>query len=312
MRILVLGAGAVGGYFGAQLARSKANVTFLVRPQRAAQLAERGLSISSPLGDARVKPKFITEIGQQQTGRYDIVILACKAYDLQVAADAVRPALSPQGLLLPLLNGIAHLDYLDSLFGQDRVLGGVAHLGLTLDSDGTILHLNEINQLFIGARIPGENSLLNAFADLLSLTDLDFSLSADIENEMWDKFIFITALAGATCTMRCPVGTLLKTTYGRNFTLALLSEAVEIAEKCGHKPNQERLCGYKNHLTSEGSTSTASMLRDINAGARTEVEQVFGDIVKRANCHGLEIPSIRTAYTHLQAYEICRTDHRRD
>ncbi len=134
MRILILGAGGIGGYFGVRLHEAGGEVSFLVRPVRAELLQSRGLRLSSPLGDAQITPCVLTTIRPQD--KYDVILLACKAYDFASAMEAIAPAIGASSIVVPLLNGLAHLEALDRRFGNDKVQGGLAHLAVTLTSAG--------------------------------------------------------------------------------------------------------------------------------------------------------------------------------
>lgn len=306
MHILMLGAGGTGGYFGAKIHAAGGNITFLVRPARAENLLARGLRVSSPLGDHHISPKVLTAPTGAANAAFDVIVLSCKAYDLEAALNSIAPAVGPQTLILPLLNGIAHLPLLDARFGQARVLGGIAHLAVTLDPSGEIRHLNKLQRLVIGARGNTASPHLAALSELLVRSGIDFSLSADIESDMWDKFVFLCTLAAATCTMRSSVGDILETHAGEGFIVGLLDECQAVAGKCGHIPNAEQLAQYRNHLTARGSPLTASMLRDIEHGGPTEAEHILGDMVSRGEAHGVETPLLKLAYSHLQAYELGR------
>lgn len=155
MRILVLGAGAIGGYYGGRLAESGADVTFLVRPRRAQQLAARGLVVRSPLGDIerRVKTVLAGELREQ----FDVVLLSCKSYDLDSAIAAIAPALGRESAILPLLNGINHMAVLTERFSAARVLGGACGIGVTLNSAGEVLHAAPMEWLTLG-ELSGERS----------------------------------------------------------------------------------------------------------------------------------------------------------
>lgn len=306
MRILMLGAGAIGGYFGARIQQAGGDVTFLVRPERERCLSESGLHVSSPLGDIHIRPRCITAFQDSELQKFDAVIVSCKAYDLDSAIEAIAPALAAQGIVVPLLNGMAHLQSLEERFGRQSVLGGMAHLGVTLTPEGHIRHLNELHRLMIGSRIEPASPWVGVLAEVLAGSGIDFVLSQNIENEMWEKFVFLSTLAGSTCTMRAPIGDILQTHSGKTFILGLFSECLAVADKCGYPTSEERLAQYRSQLTAQGSTSTASMLRDIERKGRTEAEHILGDMVRQAQTHHIEVPLLQLAYSHIQAYEIRR------
>jgi len=252
-------------------------------------------------------PQCITAIQGGESQKFDAIVVSCKADDLDSAIEAIAPALASQAIVVPLLNGMAHLQLLDKRFGRERVLGGIAHLGVTLTPEGHIQHLNELHRLMIGSRTESASPLVAALAKVLAGSGIDFALSKNIENEMWDKFVFLSTLAGATCTMRAAIGDILQTHSGEAFILELFDECLAIASKYGHQPRDERLAQYRSQLTARGSTSTASMLRDIERKGHTEAEHIFGDMVRRAQTHYIDAPLLQLAYAHLQAYEIRRT-----
>lgn len=301
MRLLFLGAGAVGGYFGGRLAEHGVDVTFLVRPERAAALASSGLSIASPLGDAVVRVKAITEV----SAPFDAVILACKAYDLDAAMAAVTPAVGPGTLILPLLNGVKHLDVLDAHFGRDRVLGGLCHTGVARTPAGGIQHLNRLQRFTLGPRTERQAARCRALHDELTRGRFNPLLSERIEQEMWEKFVLLATYAGITCLMRAPIGAIVATDDGAALTSELLDECAAVAKAAGYAPNTSFMAETRAMLTEPGSTGTASMLRDIQGGGPTEGEHILGDMLARAG--GLPAPLLRIARAHVQAYEAQRS-----
>src|ERR1700733_9421182 len=167
MRILVVGAGAIGGYFGGRLLQAGRDVTFLVRPRRQAQLAKTGLVIRSRFGDGSLSsPPTLTADALHEP--FDLILLSCKSYDLQSAADSFAPAVGPNTAILPLLNGMGHMDYLGARFGAGAVLGGQCVISVTLDGDGHILHLNDTHGLSFGEQNGETSPGAEAIASTLS------------------------------------------------------------------------------------------------------------------------------------------------
>jgi len=301
MRILVLGAGGIGGYFGARMHSAGGDVTFLVRPARAAQLRKDGLKVSSAFGDLHIQPQVVTR--EELNEHFDVVMMSCKAYDLVSAIEAIAPALGEQSVILPLLNGVSHVDTLVERFGTARVLGGVALISVMLAPDGEIRHLNKIHRLVAGSRLAEASKWLAPLAQLLARSGFDFALSETVEQAMWDKFVFLSTLAAATCTLRASVGDILKTVAGEEFINGLLGEAASIARASGHAVADAQLNAFRNQLTEKGSALAASMLRDLERGAATEADHILGDLVGRAQACGVDVPLLRLAYSHLQAYD---------
>ncbi len=301
MRILVLGAGAVGGYFGGRLAEAGRDVTFLVRPARAALLRERGLKVASPLGDITVKPQLATT--DTLDGRYDLVIVSAKQYDLDQAIDAIRPAVGSRTAVLPLLNGLVHLDRLEAEFGADAVLGGVAYVGASLQPDGSIRHHNRLSGIVFGDRPGGISERTKAIAAEFADTKIDAPGSDNVMLAMWEKFAMITTMAGMNCMMRGTIGEIAATEDGSALALQLLEENRAVATASGSAPRQVWRDQIGQMLTEKGSVNNASMHHDLAHGSRTEAEWILGDMRKRAIALGVATPLLRTAYAHLQVYE---------
>lgn len=301
MRILVLGAGAVGGYFGGRLAEAGADVTFLVRPARAERLRASGLVISSPFGDARIEPQVIT--ADDDVPAFDLVILACKAYGLAGAIEAVTPYVHAQTAILPLLNGMAHLDALIEAFGPERVLGGTCHIGATLADDGSIVHLTPLQTLTYG-ELDGEMSeRIRAFDAIAQKTSFNARLSDNIRQVMWDKWVFLATLAAGTCLMRGSVGEIVNCDSGETLMLGLVDECTRIAEAEGFRPSDDMLEKTRAAVTDPESEMTASMMRDMVAGNPIEGDHILGDLKRRAAKAGIDAPFLSLACCQVQIYE---------
>jgi 2-dehydropantoate 2-reductase len=303
VRILILGAGGVGGYFGARLAAAGVDVSFLVRPGRAAQIARDGLVVLSPLGDLRLPVATLTEA---RSG-FEVVLLACKAYDLDSAIAAIAPAVTADTLVLPLLNGMRQLSILDARFGAERVLGGLCQIGVTLTEKGEVQHLNKVQQFAFGPRLPLQLERCERLHATLVPGGFDPVLSADIVQRMWEKFVLLAAYAGMTCLMRAPVGAIVAADEGAALMREMLAQCAAVASACGHVPDPTFIADTLAVLTQRGSPGTASMLRDIQRGARTEHEHILGDMLLRARTAQIAVPLLRVANAHLQAYEFERT-----
>jgi 2-dehydropantoate 2-reductase len=301
MRILVLGAGAVGGYFGGRLAEAGRNVTFLVRPAREALLTERGLTVASPLGDFSVRPQLAT--ADRLDGPYDLILLTAKHYDLDQAIAAIRPAVGPRTAVLPLLNGLVHLDRLADAFGAEAVLGGVAYVGASLQPDGSIRHHNRLSGIAFGDRQGGISERVRAIAAEFAGTKVDAPGSDNVALDMWEKFVMIATMAGMNCLMRGTIGEIVATEDGSALTLQLLAENRAVADAAGHKPRPAYIEQIAKMFTEPGSPNNASMRHDLEHGSRTEADWILGDMRRRAIALGVATPLLRAAYAHLQVYE---------
>jgi 2-dehydropantoate 2-reductase len=305
MRVLVVGAGAIGGYFGGRLLEGGRDVTFLVRPRRAAELARAGLVIKSPHGDVTLKnPPTVQADELNQT--FDIVLLSCKAFDLADAIRSFAPAVGPRTAIVPLLNGMRHLDELDAKFGRERVLGGLCAIAATLDENRHIVQLAPMQSLAFGERDGSISDRVGAIAEVLASGKFGAAASRQIMQDMWEKWVFLATLAASTCLMRASVGQIVAATGGKDFLLGMLDECSAVATAEGHTPAGPFFERTRGMLTAEGSQLNASMFRDIKAGAPIEADHVIGDLVARGDAAKVPIPKLRTAYTHLKAYEVQR------
>ncbi len=304
MRILVVGAGAIGGYFGGRLLDAGRDVTFLVREARAAKLAQSGLNIRSPNGDLSIKNPP-TVLSRNVTAPYDVVLLSCKAYDLHGAIESISTSVGPDTAILPMLNGMNHLDVLSQRFGPERVLGGQCVAAVTLDPDGTVVHLNKTHSMTFGEIGGGASPRVEAFKAQCEGANFDAFASDNIVHSMWEKWVFLATLAAGTCLMRAPVGDIVAAPGGENFLLDLFDEARDVAAANGYPPGEASLARAHGMYTEAGSKLTASMLRDLENGARIEADHVIGDLVARGEklADGKGTPLFSTAYTHLKAYE---------
>jgi 2-dehydropantoate 2-reductase len=305
VRTLVLGAGAVGGYFGGRLVEAGADVTFLVRERRARELAEKGLIIKSRYGDAHLQVRT-AQVGTPLPA-FDVVLLCCKAYDLANACDDIAAAVGETSAVLPLLNGLAHLDILESRFGAERVVPGLCQISATLGAEGRIEHLIDLHQLIFGERDGPPRERTRAFAALLAPAKCDATLSSDIMQDLWEKYLSLATLAGMTCLMRASVGAIAATSEGAQLMLELLAECSAVAAAAGHAPRPAFLESRRAILTAPGSKFVASMLRDIERGGPTEGDHILGDLLRRATAAKVATPLLRAAACHLEAYEARRT-----
>jgi 2-dehydropantoate 2-reductase len=305
MRTLVVGAGAIGGYFGGRLLEINRDVTFLVRPKRAAELASQGLKIRSRVGDVNL-PRPATVLAENLRETFDLVLLSCKAYDLADAITSFAPAVGPDTAILPLLNGMLHLDVLDQRFGRDRVLGGQCFIAVTV-KDGEIVHLVENHELSFGERNGALSDRINAIAQLMEGARFNAHASAEILQEMWEKWVFLASLAGSTCLMRGAIGDICASPGGTDFILGLLEDCRSIAAAEGYPVREAQLNRIRKTLTATGSSLTASMLRDVERNAPIEADHIIGDLLRRGPASSQAKPShLSIAYTDLKAYEARR------
>ena len=304
MRILVVGAGAVGGYFGGRLVQAGRDVTFLVREKRAEELRHFGLVIKSPRGDVTLRD-VKTVLADQITQPYDLVLLSCKAYNLDDAIESFESAVGESTMILPVLNGMRHIDVLKQRFGATKVLGGQCVIAATLNREREIVHLNDMHAIGFGELGGGLSERVQAVASAFDGAGFDSTASDNILQQMWEKWVFLATLAANTCLHRAAIGDILKTPDGRRVIEGILGECKAVAAANGYAIGEASNARAQTILFADGSALTASMLRDIEGQSRIEADHIVGDLIARggeAQKDGV-LSLLRIAYSHLKAYE---------
>jgi 2-dehydropantoate 2-reductase len=301
LRILIVGAGAVGGYFGGRLAQAGRDVTFLVRPARAKQLSQDGLRIISPHGDAVLSPKLIS--ADKIDAPYDIIFLSVKAYALEAAMNDFAAAVGPETIIFPALNGMRHIDILTKRFGEHAVIGGVCLVAAEIDHQGRIVQLADFQRLVYGER-NGENTpRLKALDATLQGAGFDARLSPEIMQAMWEKWVQLASLGAITCLMRGTIGEIVAAPGGAELSIDVLNESVAVATACGQKPSEKVLSRHAAAMTAPGSSLTSSMYRDLRKGAPVEADHILGDFIERGSAHRVTTPLLKAAFVNLRVYQ---------
>jgi 2-dehydropantoate 2-reductase len=302
MRVLVVGAGAIGGYFGGRMLQAGRDVTFLVRAKRAGELASAGLVIKSPNGDVTLKNPPTVQ-ADRLNAKFDVILLSCKAFDLDDAMKSFAPAVGSQTAVIPMLNGMRHLDMLDQKFGRERVLGGLCGIAVTLNEHREVVQLHPMQSLTFGERDGKLSDRVRAIADVMAGSNFNSAASEQIIHDMWEKWVFLASLAASTSLMRASVGHILAVPNGKDFMQGMLDECSAVAAAEGYPPRAPFLERSRGMLLTQGSQLTASMYRDIKSGAPVEADHVIGDLMMRGDASKVPVPKLRIAYTHLKAYE---------
>jgi 2-dehydropantoate 2-reductase len=302
MQILIVGAGAVGGYFGGRLAQAGRDVTFLVRPQRAEQIQAQGLRIISPkYGDFTARPKTIT--AAQIASPYDVIFLSVKSYSLSAAIDDFAPAVGPRTLIIPVLNGMHHMDLLTEKFGRDAVLGGVCYVATQMDSQGRIVQLADFQSLIYGELDGKKTSRIQAVHQVFHGAGFDAAISEDILRDMWEKWVWLASVGAITCLLRGNIGEIVAVPGGAELSLTALRESVAIARACGYPLSDEFVAEKGPQLTAPGSPLASSMYRDLSEQAPVEVDSILGDLIERGRKHGVSAPIVQAAFVSLSIYQ---------
>ena len=301
MKILIVGAGAIGGYFGGRLLEKGEDVTFLVRARRKEKLESTGLNIQSVNGDCRLTPQLITKDHEPEV--YDVVLLSTKSYQLAGAIEDMRPFVGEETMVLPLLNGISHVDQLIEAFGEQSVIGGLCFVEATLDEEGTIVQASPMNQLVYGERSGEKTDRINRLKESFDGTKADFVLSDNIEQEMWHKYLFITALSGITTLFEQPIGPIRELESGQRTIAALLKELETVMEAIG-APIKSGVSGkLLEKINSMGEGMKSSMQRDAEKSQPIEADHLQGYLLEKANEQGIAVPVLEAIYTKLKLYE---------
>lgn len=301
LRLLVVGAGAVGGYFGGRLVQAGRDVTFLVRPNRAKQIETEGLEIISPQhGDLTVQPKTVTST--QIASAYDLVLLSVKSYGLQAAMDDFAPAVGSQTAIVPVLNGMRHIDTLTQRFGKGPVLGGVCVVASEVDPQGRIVQLADFQSLNYGELDSKKTPRVEAVHDFFSGAGFETAISEDILRDMWEKWVWLATLGAITCLLHGNIGEVASIPGGVELSLSALQECAAISGACGYPISDASLADKRRQLSAPDSTLTSSMYRDLQKHAQVEVDTILGSLIERGRKHGVRAPILETAFVSLSIY----------
>ncbi len=301
MRILVVGTGAVGGYFGAYLSRAGRDVTFLVRPQRAKQLQRDGLRIVGPQGDLTIKPQTVTS--DQIHASFDVIFLSVKSFALDQAIADMSPAIGPATMIYPALNGMRHIEILVDRFGPQPVLGGVCMVSTELDPEGRIVQFNEMQTLTYGERDGQITPRIQRLDETFRGAGFEAELSSNIMQAMWQKWVGISTLGLVNCLFNGALGEINAVPYGEETALQALDECASVAAACGYPTAKPFLDNVRARLTTKGSKLTSSMYRDMQKGAKIEADAILGDLLEHSRSHQLKTPLLQAACVRLRVYQ---------
>ena len=301
MKILVVGAGAVGGYFGARLAQAGRDVTFLVRPARAQQLRSEGLRIVSPHGDLTLQPKTIT--GKELDSPFDIIFLSVKAQALDQAMKDMAPAVGPDTMIYPVLNGMRHIETLTRRFGESPVLGGVCMVSTDLDEQGRIVQITPMQKLTYG-ELSGEiTPRIRSFDETMRNAAFETELSTNISYAMWQKWVMIASLGLVTCLLDGTIGEINAVPDAEQTIHRALDECAAVGTACGFPLPQPVAAFLRQAATTKDSKLTSSMYRDLKKGAPVEVDTILGDLLDHGRAHQVDTPLLQACCVRLRVYQ---------
>lgn len=297
MKILILGAGAIGGFFGAHLMKSGANVSFLVREKRKDELKKSGINIFSINGELKVNPKLLDKNLSGQ--HFDVIILTNKSYDLIESIREIKPYVN-KTVIIPLLNGMAHYEILDKEFGKEKIFGGTAYISTAMNNYGSIQQITSRASIKFGPRTQKNINIANEFYEICKETEFECDFSDNIELDLWRKYVLIGATATSTVLFQKPLGEISATTYGKSLIIEIHEECKKIVLSKGYDIGIEATNYNLKLITDKGSLLKASMLRDFESGKKTECEHILGYLIELAERNNLQCDLIKAAHTRIQ------------
>ena len=306
MRILMVGAGATGGFFGGKLAHAGRDITFLLRERRAAAVRERGLEVVTPDGSFTVKPKVLTaEQLHAHPETFDLIIISVKSYQLDAAMEDFAPAVGAGTLLLPILNGMRQHASLQTRFGTEHVLGGSVRIVADVDEKGRVHQKTKLEELSYGELSRERTPRIEHVDREMRDAGFDAVSQPDILATLWQKWWILASLGSVCVLARGTIGQAAEAPRGPEFALAVVKECTDIATANGYMPNAAMLAEHQGRMLERGSPLTSSMYRDMLKGAPVEADHVLGDLLDRAS--GVAAPLLPAAYVQLKVYEAGRT-----
>ena len=308
MRIAAMAAGAVGGYFGARMAAAGHDVFFIARGAHRDAIAKNGLNIESVHGDLHLPKPNVTD-DPAKVGPVDIVLFAVKLWDTETAAAAARPLLGPNSRLITFQNGVDSVDRISSVVGAERTVGGAAYIATTIAAPGVIKHTSQFATIRFGRTDKQPDDTLNAFVDAGKAAKLDIGLSANIDRELWQKFIFLTAVAGSTAALRSSIGPIAADPELRGFFRNLMEEAFAVGKAKGVALDPAYLDERMNFLANKVEPGMkASMAHDLERGNRLELDWLAGKVRALGREFGIPTPASDTVYTVLKLHRMGRSN----
>ncbi|KGD75976.1 ketopantoate reductase family protein [Pantoea vagans] len=300
MRILMAGAGATGGYFGARLAQAGQDVTFLVRERRYQQLQNNGLVLQTPQGTEKLQPQLTQ--ASTLTGHFDLIIVTVKSFALDQVMEDIAPAVGPDTLIMPILNGMRHIAMLQQRFGEDKVIGGLCKINATLGEQGEVIQMTPLHQLLYGALDGNNDERLQRVDAALRDCQVDTLFSDNIMDELWEKWLLLSTLGAVCCLARGDTRQILTARGGEALLQGIFTEILSVITAEGYQPRPAVTARIFELLNNPATPMTSSMYRDLTQGYDIEADQIIGDLLLRAKRNGLATPLLNAVDVNLQVY----------
>ncbi|PEJ30765.1 2-dehydropantoate 2-reductase [Peribacillus butanolivorans] len=302
MNIVIIGAGALGSYFGGRLQQAGQHVQYLVRKKRAQQLKENGLRITSPHGNYDFNELHIIE-DVKKIEQVDLVILAVKGQHLQGTIPDLKLLVEKGAKILPLLNGIEHISILQDELSEAAVIGGSAFIIATLNEKGHVIHSNKNHDLIFGPLHPSQTKICDEFEQVVSSAIMGASRTENIFIRMWIKYMFITAFSGVTTASNLPIGTIRRFPETNRLLEHVLIEMKQLANAYNVGITEQNVAQALENMAGLPDESTSSMHQDLRKGQTLEVEHLQGGALRLAEKVNLKLPVIETLYGLIKPFE---------
>lgn len=301
MRIIVMGTGGVGGYFGARLANAGNDVTFIARGQQLAAIREGGLRLESPRGNLHLRDVKVTD-KPSEAGIADIVLFGVKLWDTANAAEAMKPVMGPQTAVVSFQNGVVKDETLRQVLGDKYVIGGVCYIAATIAEPGLIRHSGAMQKLVFGEYDGSTSTRIMQFRDACAEAGIDVEISTDIRRTIWEKFVFLVGLSGTTSTVRTAIGPIRVNARSRAFLRAVMDEVVQVARAEGVALPVDYAEDRLAFADQVPAAMSSSMHNDLERGNRIEVQWLSGDVVARGARLGVPTPCNRAIFDILAVH----------
>ena len=301
MRIAVMAAGGVGGYFGAKLALAGHDVAFIARGRHLAAIRERGLVVKSAAGDIQVANAVASD-DPKSLGAFEIVLFAVKLWDTEIAAEAIKPLIAGGGAVIPFQNGVDAIERVGAIVGKAHVLGGVAYIAATIAEAGVIRHTGQMARLRFGPVLPEQQAVARDFHQACIGAGIDAELVADIHRAIWEKFVFLAAMSGVTSATRQSIGAIRSDVDLSGCLEDAMREAWAVGRARGIALADDFIAQQMTFAQGLPAEMKSSMLNDLIAGNRLEAPWLSGAVARMAKQAGIAAPVNATLYAAVKPF----------
>ncbi|MFG2679670.1 ketopantoate reductase family protein [Streptomyces sp. NPDC048392] len=305
MRIAVIGAGGVGGYFGARLAAAGNEVTFVARGRHLEAIRTSGLVVHSPLGELRTSPRSVVS-SISELGPTDLVLVAVKLWDTEAVAEQLRSSAVSEAPVLSLQNGVDKDAVLRGRLTDEQVLGGVCFISAFIEEPGVVRHNSPLQRVVLGAYRPGSTAFGRTVLTTFRDAGIDAETSDDIERVIWEKFVFLVGLSATTATVRQPIGVVRANEQSRRLLHDVMAETVAVAKASGVRLDSGFAEAQLDFCDTLPAAMTSSLHNDLENGNRLELPWLSGGVVDLAGRLGVPAPRNRTVTDILAPYVLGR------